>query len=289
MCQGRGPAPSEPCNQRAMVTTQVLDIDEERLLRHFCLEEECTQVLDWLQKEGISRPEEFEGRMSMATNLREQGNARYQASDFQGAMMYALGALHALDFNQAKQFLQTDKQKQEVNEALLPLLSNLSIVFLKRGDAYNSTRAADLGLDRAKKLPASEFEQLRAKLLFRRGLAKGQTRDFTDALENLREAAKLMPTNRDVRRALDNCKVAIQRERGKPDDRWRGLLTDTPNTAQFQARTSRCWKRCRQGAHEAREALRKPENLKVVAMIVLGPVLSTAVPLLVMRWVTGKK
>lgn len=272
-----------------MVTTQVLDIDEERLLRHFCLEEECTQVLDWLKKEGISRPEDFEGRMTIANNLREQGNARYQASDYQGSMMYALGALYSLDFSQAKQFLQNDKQKQEVNEALVPLLSNLSIVFLKRGDAYNSTRAADLGLDRMKRLPASEFEQLRAKLLFRRGLAKGQTRDFTDALENLREAAKLMPTNRDVRRALDNCKVAIQRERGKPDDRWRGLLTDTPNTAKFQARTSRCWKRCRQGAHDARVVLGQPETLKIVAVIVLGPILSTAVPWLIMRWLTGKK
>merc|ERR1712039_690225 len=143
----------------------------------------------------------------MATELKQQGNLKYQANDFQNAMMCALAALHAIDFSQAKQFLQKDPQKRQVNEVLVPILSNLSIVFLKRGDAYNSTRAADLGIETLKKLhggeDAEKLDQLRAKLLFRRGLAKGQTRDFTDALVDLREAARLMPSERDIRKAYE--------------------------------------------------------------------------------------
>merc|ERR1719282_680359 len=134
-------------------------------------------------------------------------------------MMHALGALHCLDFSQARETLQTDPQKREVRESLLPILSNLSIVFLKRKDAYNAARAADLGLDYARRLPAGHAEQLHAKLLFRRGLARGQKHELAEALVDLREAAKLMPDNRDVRHALENCKVAIRQQRGAPDDK----------------------------------------------------------------------
>merc|ERR1719460_2282932 len=123
-----------------------MDLDEELLLRHFCLDEECKQVLAWCKEHGHERPEEDDDRMRLADQLKQQGNAKFQESEFQSAMMCALAALHCIDFNQARQFMQTDAQKEEVKKVQAAILSNLSIVFLKRGDAYNSTRAADLGL-----------------------------------------------------------------------------------------------------------------------------------------------
>eukprot|EP00429_Kryptoperidinium_foliaceum_P031630 CAMPEP_0176152060 /NCGR_PEP_ID=MMETSP0120_2-20121206/77661_1 /TAXON_ID=160619 /ORGANISM="Kryptoperidinium foliaceum, Strain CCMP 1326" /LENGTH=50 /DNA_ID=CAMNT_0017489055 /DNA_START=1 /DNA_END=150 /DNA_ORIENTATION=+ len=50
-------------------------------------------------------------------------------------MLFALAALHCLDFSQARSMLQSDDEKQEVLKAMLPILSNLSAIFLKRGDA----------------------------------------------------------------------------------------------------------------------------------------------------------
>jgi tetratricopeptide (TPR) repeat protein len=252
-----------------MTTTQVWDIDEERLVSHFCLEAEHQQVVDFCKEHGHARPEDFKERLQLASTLKQLGNTKFQEGDFNASMMAALGSLHCIDFNQGMQLTQTSEQKRQVNEAMVPILSNLSIVFLKRGDAYNSCRAADLGLDTIRRLAGGDIEdkekleQLRAKLLFRRGLSKGQTRDFSKALDDLREAAKLMPNDRDIRKSYENCKVAIQRERGSPDDRWRGLLTDSPNTAKFQAKTSRCRRYCSQGMREIAAALRSRDNLQV--------------------------
>lgn len=267
-----------------MEMTRVMDVDEERLLRHFCLEPECNQVKEWFKGQGYTRPEEFDGRLSLSQKLRESGNKKFQASDFTGAMMHALAALYCLDFSQARTVTQSDEEKRSALEALVPILSNLSIVFLKRGDAYNSGRAADLGLDRASRLPPSErVEQLRAKLLFRRGLAKGQTKDFTEARSDLREAARLMPDDREVRRALERCKALAQGQQGNMDDPWRGLLSETPKTARCRARVGRCWRSLRQGAHEVSAALRRPDGLKVAAYFALAPVLCVVLPMLTGR------
>jgi len=252
------------------MVTQIMDMDEERLVRHFCLEEEHNQVIEWCKEHGHERPEEFEERLQLARKLKTLGNTKFQEGDFQSSMMAALGALYCIDFNQAKQMMQSTAQKRQVNETSAPILSNLSIVFLKRGDAYNSARAADLGLDTIKRLSGGEdddkekLEQLRAKLLFRRGLSKGQNRDFSDALGDLREAARLMPSEQDMRKAYDNCKIAIQREGGSPDNRWRGLLTETPSKAKLQARTPRCGIECRKQAEKIATTIRG--DLKLVGL-----------------------
>lgn len=48
-----------------------------------------------------ARPDGFHERLALAADLREKGNRKYQASDFTSAMMFALGALHCIDFSQA--------------------------------------------------------------------------------------------------------------------------------------------------------------------------------------------
>jgi len=265
--------------------TTVMDVDEERFLRHFCLEAECQQVLDWFKEQGYTRPEDFDARLGLSKKLRELGNEQFQKSkpDFAAAMLHALAALHCLDFSQARTVVQSDDEKRRALEALVPVLSNLSVVFLKRGDAYNASRAADLGLERASKLPPASVDLLRAKLLFRRGLAKGQTKDFAAARADLREAARLMPDNREVRRALENCKVLAQGQQIRTKEQWRGLLTETTKTARLQAGARRCWRSTRQLVREVSLALRRPGGAKAAAFLLLAPLACAVLPPLAAR------
>lgn len=256
------------------MTTHVVDVDEEKLLRHFCLEPECEQVRTWFVGQGHTRPDEFNERLRLAVRLKDEGNTQFQAGNFQESMMHALGALHCLDFSQARAVLHDEAQKAEVNEALVPLLSNLTLVFSKRGDGYNSARAADLGLDYVKRLPASSADKFKPKFFFRRGVAKGQRREFESALADLREAARLCPKDATIRKALENCKLAIQQERGAPDDRWRGLLTDSPEKAREQARTQRRWKDWKETASYVVRNLWLYERWKIFLVIVLGPLVA---------------
>lgn len=62
-----------------------------------------------------------------------------------------------------------------------------------------------------------ECQSFKAKLRFRRALAWGEPgplRNLEGALEDLREAAQLMPESRDVRQCLANCKRLL---RGEPE------------------------------------------------------------------------
>jgi len=204
-------------------------------------------------------------------------------------MLHAFGAMHCVDFSQGQSTMQTAEQKRAAQETLLPILSNLCIVFLKRGDDYNSVRAADLCLEFMKRLPGEEMKDLQAKVLYRRALAKGQRREFADALADLRQSARLRPADKEIRRVLENCKVALQRERGAPDDRWRGLLTESPTKARLRARCLRRLRRASALPHEVLRGLRKRENQKVAALLVLGPLMSIAAPYLVTRLLSHKR
>mmetsp|Transcript_90239 Transcript_90239/g.254630 ORF Transcript_90239/g.254630 Transcript_90239/m.254630 type:complete len:279 (-) Transcript_90239:17-853(-) len=261
--------------------TRIMDVDEEQLLRHFCLEQECREIIDWFAKQGFERSDDFDERLALGGRLKDMGNDQFRKADFHGAMMHALGALHCLDFSRACQILQEDHQKRQVNEGLVPVLSNLSTIFMKRGDAYNSARAADLGIEYVKRL--KDAGALHAKLLFRRASAKHLSRDFEVALGDLREAARLMPTDKSIRRLLETCKLAVQDQRGTPDDKWRGLFTDSPVQAQRSARCTRWCKLTRVAAMELWRCVADPANRKVTAMLCLGPVVTTLVAAFVAR------
>lgn len=266
------------------MVTKVLDIDAEVLVRHFCLENECEELVKWMAEKGYERPDGCDERLALAQRLKESGNKCFEVQDFAGAMMHALAALHCVDFSQGRSFVQNDEQKQQTNNLIVAILSNLSLVFLKRDDAYNSVRAADCGLQRVKKMDAAESDAFRAKLLFRRGLARGQERDFAQALTDLKEAARLSPSDRQVRKAYENCKVAVSRQRGAPDDAWRGLLTESPDEARRDAQRKRKIRRGREVAQEILGACRKRENLKVIVLVILGPLVGILTPFLLSRY-----
>lgn len=295
-----------------MSKTMGKEMLKEQWLRHFCTDDECRQLLEWLRSEGLSRPRGFEDRLEHAAHLRELGNDWYKKGDFRRALHCMLGAIHSLDVKPAEQ-LEFDEQQQLLSaRALLPVLSNLAMILLMRGDFENADRAATSGLRCAKKLPTEESAPMRAKLHYRRALARGEpgpSRNLEGAREDLLKAAQLEPTNREVRACLDKCKEFLkgggeapattgkegEPATGAPAGATGGGPTNGPAIAQepIELRAAecigrclgRCLRRCRKvhaHLHRALGACRcsgaSPRWLVTVA---LGPLLSlTAVWLL---------
>eukprot|EP00930_Biecheleria_cincta_P062574 TRINITY_DN48023_c0_g1_i1.p1 TRINITY_DN48023_c0_g1~~TRINITY_DN48023_c0_g1_i1.p1 ORF type:complete len:271 (-),score=52.98 TRINITY_DN48023_c0_g1_i1:7-819(-) len=239
-----------------MSAMMVVDLDSEELLRHFCIESECDEILRRFKDNGFARPEEFKERLALAKQLREGSNEHVKAEELESAMIHALWSLHCLDFSRARTTLQSDEEQQQVLESLVPLLCNLSLIFLKRKDAHNVKRAADLGLYRVELLsPDSTAKPLKAKLLFRRALGRGLAEEYEEAFLDLKEAIKIAPTDPDVRRALGNCKTAIKCQRGAPDDKWRGLLTEeTTRKVKLKAQVRRWYRDTKEWFYKADHA-----------------------------------
>jgi len=186
---------------------------KEQWLRHFCDDDEETQLLDWMKCEGLQRPRSLDDRLKHAARLRALGNEWYARDDFRRALHCMLGAVHTLDWKPAEQLGQSDEQRQQVAEALLPVLSNLAMVLLKRGSFEITERAATAGLRCAQKLPQENNASLRAKLRYRRALARGESgpsRNLDGAHDDLQIAARLEPADREIRACLETCKNLLR-------------------------------------------------------------------------------
>eukprot|EP00439_Symbiodinium_sp_Y106_P069578 s1539_g12.t1 len=261
-----------------MSHTQVWDIDEEKLLRHFCLEDECKEVLSWFEEKGYKRPEVFSERVALSKSLREASNERVKEADIREAMMLALCSLHCLDFNKGQSVLHSEDEKTEASDAILPLLSNLSYIFLKRNDSHNSVRAATLGLTYCDRKPGAPAP-MRAKLLFRRGLGRCQAKDFEDASADFIGAARIMPDDREIRNALEECKAAARKQSSDSHSKWRGTMTT--GTDKLKASARRFCKRARRQMREAMAGMAEP--LLFLAIVLLAPLIAGAVNFLLRR------
>mmetsp|Transcript_44627 Transcript_44627/g.100011 ORF Transcript_44627/g.100011 Transcript_44627/m.100011 type:complete len:299 (-) Transcript_44627:91-987(-) len=197
------------------------DMCKEHWLRSFCEEEtEHRQLLHWLIEEGLCRPQEYQDRVEHAHRMRKLANDWYHKDDFRRALHLNLGAIHAVDFTPQEQKDMTDGQRQTIARELLPILSNLAQVFLKRGDFGNVMKASHLGLRNVNKLPLEEGTPFKAKLRYRRALAlaePGPERNLEASLEDLQEASKLMPGSAEIRTCLRNCKRLLRKDLATDD------------------------------------------------------------------------
>lgn len=255
-----------------MENLRIWDADEETLLRHFCLEDECKEIIEWFKNRGLTRPDFFDERLELAERLKKLGNDKFEDSDYVNSMKSALSALYCLDFSQARATLLNDRQKRELNEAVVPIFSNLSFVFLKMKDAYNSARAADLGLSYLKKYPSPETTAMNAKMLFRRGLARAMKKDFEDARTDLVEAARLLPNDREIRNSLEKCKEAIHNQRAsntafKDIFKKETVKNTTPGTKGWCG----CSRRKQLAAAAMIRKFRKKVSYKFLFFLFLGP------------------
>eukprot|EP00929_Paragymnodinium_shiwhaense_P118856 TRINITY_DN90753_c0_g1_i1.p1 TRINITY_DN90753_c0_g1~~TRINITY_DN90753_c0_g1_i1.p1 ORF type:complete len:283 (+),score=47.42 TRINITY_DN90753_c0_g1_i1:119-967(+) len=188
----------------------------EYWLQHFCNDEEVSVIMQWLREEGIERPEGVEERIAHAKYLRTRGNEFYKLQDGMRSLRFCLGALHCMDFTPQEQGQLSDVERQQTADGLVSVLGNLALVFLRRRDLVNAIRAATAGLKITHKLPKEVARQRRAKLFYRRALARGEqgpSYDLESARDDLKEAALLEPQSVEIRHCLENCKALM---RGDP-------------------------------------------------------------------------
>merc|ERR1712146_234111 len=77
----------------------IRDMDEEKLLRHFVLEDQAKEVIAWCDKNYGKRPTTAKERMSGATELRTKGNKLVEKQNYQAALFCYMSSLYFLDFN----------------------------------------------------------------------------------------------------------------------------------------------------------------------------------------------
>jgi len=166
------------------------NVDEEILVRYFCVEKERAELVAWSLKTCGERAKTIAGRVAKGLELKEKANAAAKKENWPVAVWVYLGALHHLDFSakdaaalsptvasgdDAEAAAAAEKKaadlKEQVTGATLLVLINLTLAFLKRGDAYNADRCATLGLWFEKRLDARDAGA-QAKLLFRRATAR---------------------------------------------------------------------------------------------------------------------
>eukprot|EP00928_Gymnodinium_smaydae_P056348 TRINITY_DN39740_c0_g1_i2.p2 TRINITY_DN39740_c0_g1~~TRINITY_DN39740_c0_g1_i2.p2 ORF type:complete len:274 (+),score=81.10 TRINITY_DN39740_c0_g1_i2:58-879(+) len=187
----------------------------EYWLREICSEEEYGAILRWLREEGLDRPDGIDARLERSTYLRELGNEQYRKADYRRALHCGLGCIHYLDFCPEEQLQQSAEERLKVAEALALVLCNVAMIFLKRGDFENAAKVATLGLRCAERMPEDARAPIVVKLLYRRALATAEPGDGLDleaSRKDLLRAARLDPTNGELRRCLENCKALLRGE-----------------------------------------------------------------------------
>mmetsp|Transcript_21141 Transcript_21141/g.63049 ORF Transcript_21141/g.63049 Transcript_21141/m.63049 type:complete len:257 (-) Transcript_21141:37-807(-) len=185
--------------------TVVEDLDAENLLEHLCLEEEAKEVRGWVA-EKTPRPAGLDKRLSSAAKLRGKGNVAYERKEWDAAVWLYLAALHHVDYSlkdsRADKLGDSVVGTAKLQEEVARVCANLAAAFSAKDDAYNAARSAALGLDYAEKCRSVKDDKraLRAKLLYRRGVARsrnagrpnaGPNDTVEDGLADVKEACRL--------------------------------------------------------------------------------------------------
>jgi len=156
------------------------------------------------------------------------GNQWYEKSDLRRALHCLMGAVHSLDYSPSEQLAQESHERDLASQSMMTIMSNLAMVFLKRGDFVNADKAGTAGLRCSDKLPADDVRAIKAKLLYRRALARAEasdSRDLTGARQDLVEAIKLEPNNAHMRDCLTRCTELLAEERANDPIRYRPFST----------------------------------------------------------------
>ena len=185
--------------------TVVEDLDAENLLEHLCLAEEAKEVRGWVA-EKTPRPAGLDKRLSSAAKLRGKGNVAYERKEWDAAVWLYLAALHHVDYSlkdsRADKLGDSVVGTAKLQEEVARVCANLAAAFSAKDDAYNAARSAALGLDYAEKCRSVKDDKkaLRAKLLYRRGVARsrnagrpnaGPNDTVEDGLADVKEACRL--------------------------------------------------------------------------------------------------
>merc|ERR1712060_937433 len=129
-------------------------------------------------------------RVKRATDWKRIGNDKFKAGNFFEARDY---------YREAIIFIEdlVDARKKERNELLVPLYSNLAQVCLKLGEHQEAVDVAGKALVIID-IPKNGMQNFRAKVVFRRGVARRALGNLEEARDDLAEALRLQPSADDV-------------------------------------------------------------------------------------------
>lgn len=143
------------------------------------------------QKEGMGNAE----RVRKATEYKGIGNDKFKSgNNWEAREYYREAIIYVEDL--------VDARRKERVELLVPLYSNLAQVHLKLGENRDAEEVCSKALEIANVPRNNVAGALRAKALFRRGVARRALGMPLDAKEDLIAARKLQPENEDVAREL---------------------------------------------------------------------------------------
>eukprot|EP01098_Paradermamoeba_levis_P015208 TRINITY_DN7592_c0_g1_i1.p1 TRINITY_DN7592_c0_g1~~TRINITY_DN7592_c0_g1_i1.p1 ORF type:complete len:784 (+),score=306.59 TRINITY_DN7592_c0_g1_i1:93-2354(+) len=152
------------------------------------------------QKEKV--PKTDKQKIEVAQKKKLQGNQVFKEYDYAEAAGYYAQALSYIE----DLYKPTEEQQKEVRELKISLLLNISACFLK----LNKFARA---IENCKKV--IELDPTNIKALFRRAQANIKLKDLDAAMNDLKEANKLEPSNNDVVKELNSVKKLIQEEKEK--------------------------------------------------------------------------
>lgn len=201
--------------------------DKEQVLQCLCPDRDTSGVLDFMRGIDCTRPEDFDDRLRLAGDMRQKAKTLFQESDTDQAVFHWLCAVHCLDFTPAQQCERTAEDRRKIIEGLTPVLGNLSLAIRKLGDPPAAIVAANVGLEVIRKLPFGDSKEQRVKLYLRRALARGDARNFAGASEDAGHILQLHPGHGEATCIRRNAGLALRREGGPEELRWRGPI-DAP-------------------------------------------------------------
>jgi len=183
-------------------------------------------VAEWTSEfGGGSRSFIFEERLSRANQLVDSGNNHFKSGENIEAQKHYLAAAYQVDFDFEQQFEMTEEHRQQIRSIKIRILLNLCNNLLKLKDVRTVRRCASLGLKLCK-INGDEKPENIAKFLYRRGRANLEDNNATDAVEDLREATKIVPTDSNVRELFTIATLAMKKQKFDADNVWKGKMSD---------------------------------------------------------------
>ena len=196
------------------------------------------EVIDLLAEVTVER-EAVDALVRQLHRLKDEGNAHFQAGQWDAAVDVYQRALGAATAAWRQQLKATAEAKAVVNPLLVSLHANLAAAHLARAPDLEAPLTACSAAESA----ASAALHLNAdhvKALYRRGLAREQLGSLAGAREDLHAACRADPRDRNARAAFERVQAALRSQRS-------GGEAAAP------------------GSHEERDAARQREQAQVRA------------------------
>lgn len=201
---------------------------EGQLLQILCTDDQYRELQSFLSNNQQTKPADFQGRLKIATDLRDVAKRKFDAGDMTHSIFFGLASIHYLDLPEFELSQLPSSQLKDVHDAVVPELLQLSIAMRRAKKPKQAVTAVNLAFGLLSGLAKEESESITLDLYFSRALAKGDARDFEGAYDDASELLKVSPNHKMAKIVLKNSRVAHRRERGHKEYRWVGPLDAMP-------------------------------------------------------------